>query len=505
MGVNVNRDVKGWRVAWQLPDGRRGSLRLGRGSDKRHHVELAARMRDLFAARLAGVAPSAETAGWLARCDQRVHTRLAALGLTPSRGRDCALIDFMDDFLQKHGRAQAVTASTRKVWGRARAHVVAYFGTECRVSTITDDDARAFRGWLLQRPGRLGDGGLAEATVRKMCAVLAMVLQAAVKSGVITSNPFDAVPKSVGGNPARETYVPLEVIGKLIDAATEPELRLLIMLSRLAALRVPSEVRGLTWADVDWSERSLRVKSPKTKRHGKGTRVVPLCPELYAALEHAYHDAAEGETHVLPRLRKHTAPTMPLLRALRAARIDEWPRPYHTLRASCITDWHRTVPLADAAAFSGHTTVVAAKHYLRATGAAFRTITRGALGVLDSSETPRNGVQQVVPPRDASDCHAMPQRVQPVAEWQDVADCGGDLQTVAGTTEAAKWTILDPNARGRNAQETPGETHKSAEPALSLGCIRGAESDLDTLIRSWPRLPAAIRQAVVLLVREAAR
>lgn len=505
MGVNVNRDVKGWRVAWQLPDGRRGSLRLGRGSDKRHHTELAARMRDLFAARLAGVAPSAETAGWLARCDQRVHARLADLGLTPSRGRDRALVGFMDDFLQKHGHAQAVTASTRKVWGRARAHVVAYFGTDRRVSTVTEDDARAFRGWLLQRPGRLGAGGLAEATVRKTCTVLSMVLRSAVKSGVITSNPFDAVPKSVGGNPARETYVPLEVIGKVIDAAADSELRLLIMLSRLAALRVPSEVRGLTWADVDWSERSLRVRSPKTERSGKAVRIVPLCPELYAAMEHAYHDAAEGEVHVLPGLRKHTAPTMPLLRLLRKAGIGEWPRPYHTLRASCITDWHRTIPLADAAAFSGHTTVVAAKHYLRATGAAFRTITRGALGVLDSSETLRNGVQQVVPPGDASDCHAMPQHVQPIATWQDVAGDGSDVQAVAACTASEGVDLIGPKHAAHVSAETPSETHQSTATPTRPGCIRGAGSDLDAVVRSWPRLPAAIRQAVVLLVRGAAR
>ena len=261
------------------------------------------------------------------------------------------------------------------MWGRARAHALAYFGAERLLSTITEDDAREFRGWLLQQSGRLGEAGLAKATVRKTCTVLSMAMKSAVQSGVIESNPFEVVPKSVGANPDRERYVRLETIRKVIDTATDPELRLLVMLSRLVGLRVPSEVCGLTWGDVDRSERSLRVKSPETKRHGKGTRVVPLCPELYAALEHAYHDAAEGEIHVLPRMRKHTAPTMPLLRA---ARIDEWPRPYHTLRASCITDWHRTIPLADAAAFSGHTAFIAAKHCLRATEAAFHTVTRSA-------------------------------------------------------------------------------------------------------------------------------
>ena len=457
MGVSVNRDAKGWRVGFQLPDGRRGSLRLGGAATKRHHDEVAGRMRLLIAARVAGVAPDPETAAWLAKCDTRVHERLADLGLTPGRARDRALIDFLDDFLQKHGEVQAVTTSTRKVWGRARAHALAYFGAERLLSTITEDDAREFRGWLLQQPGRLGETGLAEATVRKACTVLSMAMKSAVKSGVIASNPFEAVPKSVGANPDREVYVPLETIRKVIDAATDPELRLLVMLSRLAALRVPSEVRGLTWGDVDWSERSLRVKSPKTKRHGRGARIVPLCPELYAALEHAYHDAVEGEIHVLPRLRKHTAPTMPLLRALRAARIDEWPRPYHTLRASCITDWHRTIPLADAAAFSGHTTVVAAKHYLRATAAAFHTITRGALGVLDSSEAPQTGVRERVLPAAASRCRDVPKHTQPPTEWQDVACAGNEVHAGAGVaaSEGVDLIGLEPTTSSMPWKRSP--------------------------------------------------
>ena len=51
MGVSVNRDAKGWRVGFQLPDGRRGSVRLGGAATKRHHDEVAGRMRSLIAAR----------------------------------------------------------------------------------------------------------------------------------------------------------------------------------------------------------------------------------------------------------------------------------------------------------------------------------------------------------------------------------------------------------------------------------------------------------------------
>jgi integrase len=505
MGVSVNRDAKGWRVGFQLPDGRRGSVRLGGAATKRHHDEVAGRMRSLIAARVAGVAPDAETAAWLAKCDQRVHERLATLGLTPSRARDCALIGFVDAYMAEHGRRIGAKLGSVKVWGRARVLALEYFGSDRLLSSITTDDAHDFRAWLLQRPGRQAGSTMAEATVRKMCSVISQVMETAVKTGVIATNPFNAVPRFVGGNDKREAYVSKQQVQQVVDAASDPELRLLIVLARLAGLRVPSEVRGLTWSDVDWSERSLRVHSPKTARCGKAWRLVPLCPELYATLESAYHAAPEGDVHLLPRLRKHSAPTMPLLRAIRSAGMTPWPRLFHTLRASCITDWHHHFALGDVAAWAGNTVAVAARHYVRAVGEAFTAATRGALGVLDSSQVQQSGVRGRVLPAAASRCHDVPKHTQPPMMWQDVACAGDVVHAGADTAEVREWTVLDSNTREHSVQETPSDPHDVAGGAPALGCIRGAENDLQLVIGAWARLSPAVRQAVVVIVQGARR
>ncbi len=82
---------------------------------------------------------------------------------------------------------------------------------------------------------------------------------------------------------------------------------------------------------------------------------------------------------------------------------------------------------------------------LRASEAAFHTITRGALGVLNPSEAPQSGVRQRVLPAAASHCHDVSNHTQPPAEWQDVAGGGNVVQAGAGTAEVREWTILDSN------------------------------------------------------------
>ncbi len=107
---------------------------------------------------------------------------------------------------------------------------------------------------------------------------------------------------------------------------------------------------------------------------------MPLVPELLEMLESAYSDAPEGAEFILPTYSTHTSPAMLVLRACRAAGVDPWPRPFHAMRASCETDWAARFPLADVAEWLGHSRMVAARHYLRPTGATFAAATMSASG-----------------------------------------------------------------------------------------------------------------------------
>ena len=377
--ASVSRDAKGWRIDFRLADGRRCVIRAGASGGRRYADEIAAKVRKLVAARAAGVAPDPSVAAWLGALeDGRLRSRLIELGLADKRERDRPVVEWLEAFLERHGERVRATEATRKVWGRAVTHARSYFGTRL-LSSLTEDDGVEFRSWLLARPGRVA-ANLAEATVRKSCGVLAMACRAARKAGVISCDPFEGVPKSACANPAREVYVDLATVRRMMNAGPSEEFRLLVSLSRLAGLRVPSEIAGLRWGAVDWAERALRVDSPKTARHGKPWRLVPIAPELLGLLESAYAAAPEGEEFILPTYRRHPSPSMLVLRACRSAGLEPWPRPFHALRASCETDWAARFPLADVSAWLGHTAKVAARHYLRPTEATFASATRTSFG-----------------------------------------------------------------------------------------------------------------------------
>ena len=377
--ASVSKDAKGWRIDFRLPSGRRCVLRVGKRGTRRHADELAARIRALVTARAAGSLPEPAVARWLAELpDGRLRERLADLGLAERRERDCPIVEWVERFLERHAERHPVTESTRKVWGRVVVHAREHFGSRL-LSSLTPESGLEFREATMRRPGRIGER-LAEATVRKSCGVLAMALRAARKAGALACDPFEGVPKSAGANPEREVYVERATVEKVLEAGPGAEFRLLVALSRLAGLRVPSEVRGLRWGAVDWERRAIRVDSPKTRRHGKPWRLVPLVPELLGMLESAYSDAPEGAEFILPTYRTHTSPAMLVLRACRAAGVEPWPRPFHAMRASCETDWAARFPLADVAAWLGHTRAVAARHYLRPTEATFEAATNCGKG-----------------------------------------------------------------------------------------------------------------------------
>ena len=98
----------------------------------------------------------------------------------------------------------------------------------------------------------------------------------------------------------------------MLEACPDNEWRLLVVLARYGGLRIPSELVGLTWDDVDWDRGVMRISVPK-KEHlpGQETREVPIFPEIRPHLLQAAEDASEGSTHVIEQVvaKKELEPT----------------------------------------------------------------------------------------------------------------------------------------------------------------------------------------------------
>ena len=124
----------------------------------------------------------------------------------------------------------------------------------------------------------------------------------AMRHGLVTRNPFEAVPRSNIAT-RRRAYIAATDARKVLAELPTTEWQLLFGLSRWGGLRVGSEVRRLTWADVDWAHQRILIRSPKTEHHaGHESRLLPIFPELAPLFDKRFAEAAEGEEYVLPML-----------------------------------------------------------------------------------------------------------------------------------------------------------------------------------------------------------
>jgi integrase len=122
---------------------------------------------------------------------------------------------------------------------------------------------------------RLASGAPVEST-RKALTLLGGILQRALESGRIGSNPQRLVRKAAPAA-TREVRPLAPAAVEAVRGALRPRDAMFVSLLAYAGLR-PQEARALTWAHVQ--ERTLIVHAPKTRRHRTAPRSVRLLAPL---------------------------------------------------------------------------------------------------------------------------------------------------------------------------------------------------------------------------------
>jgi hypothetical protein len=120
------------------------------------------------------------------------------------------------------------------------------------------------------------------------------------------------------------------------------------------------------WSDIHWDTDQFTATSPKTKRYGKGTRVVPLFPELRPILDEAFTMAREGEEWVVPMLGGEPSKNLgtTFKKIIRRAGVEVWSNPFQNLRLSRQTELEQDLPTYVVCKWLGNTPDVARRHYL---------------------------------------------------------------------------------------------------------------------------------------------
>ena len=333
------------------PKGERQTITLG--VKPRHKPEAVKRhVEELLTALTVGQLPGRQTAVWLSELDDKMHAKLARVGLVTPRS-ETTLTGWLDQYLEER-KGELKPEGYRKL-AQTRAKLLSYFGDGVALRSLTPQDASAWREGLKA-------SGLSEATVKTHSGNVKTIFTEAVRRTLIDANPFEAL-KS-GPTPSKYTrYVTPEVIGRVIGACPSREWALLFGLARYAGLRVPSETHRLTWADVNWADAKLTVHAPKTEGFtGHERRIVPIEPRLMALLQDRFEQCEEGQTHLVT-IRGQGCISRYVDMILTAAGVEPWRRLWQTLRSSCEREWALRYPQYAVSKWIGHSIEVSGRHY----------------------------------------------------------------------------------------------------------------------------------------------
>jgi len=187
----------------------------------------------------------------------------------------------------------------------------------------------------------------------------------------------------------------------------------------------------LKWPDIQWDTERFTVTSPKTKRYGKGSRVVPLFPELRNFLDEAFTMATEGDSWVVPMLDGQPSKNLgtTFKKIIARAGVDVWPKPFQNLRSSRQTELEQAYPTYVVCKWLGNTPSVAHKHYLTVTEEHYQK----AADANGGRAGDKLGMQPPVRPRtDAQEKSRTPQEVRENVTFSEVVDILENAR-VAGT------------------------------------------------------------------------
>jgi integrase len=288
---------------------------------------------------------------WLQDLPDRLHRKLAKLGLVKPRAA-ATVAGWCSKYIES--RKDLKRASLNALTDIA-GKLVAFLGESCTLRAVTPNDASEWRAGLAAT--------LAVASVKHHVGNAKGLFAEAKRRGLIMANPFEHLR---GGSTAakNDRCITAEEVTAILGACTDLRWKLAFAIPALAGVRCPSESHLLTWGDVDWERRRLRVRSPKTERHeGHGERWVPVVPQLMDLLEQAFDVAPEGQTRIIADraggyLRR-------MMRAIvKRAGVTPWARLWQTLRSSCEKRWAAEWPQLAVSQWIGHSLTVSGKHYV---------------------------------------------------------------------------------------------------------------------------------------------
>ncbi len=384
--ASIGRDPGGgWRLLFVDPnDGRRRTLHLGQ-IGKAKATDIKSMVERIIKSKAAGSTDPA-AAAWLAGLPDASYDKLVRLGLVEPRATPTQaakpgeqakhpLGKFLDAYLTDR---TDLKPNSLTVYDHTRRNLVDFFGADKPIEDITEYDAEQWQRYLGRHEAikrKVNLEALAKATIRKRTTNAKAFFAVAVKQKIIPANPFEGLVSKSVSNKARQRFISHADIQKVLETCPDSQWRAIVALCRYGGLRCPTEVLALTWGDVNWEQGRILVHSPKTAHfEGHESRLLPLFPELRPYLEAVFQEhlemrfpkAADETGYVLTKYRQANVNLRTqLLRIIKRAGLQPWPRVFQNLRSSRETELVDSYPTHVVTAWLGNTPKVAADHYLQ--------------------------------------------------------------------------------------------------------------------------------------------
>ena len=353
--ASLNKTPLGFTVQVICEDGKRRSIALGhltrqQAQTIRQHIE------HIVLTKKSGLPLDSATQRWLNRTGDELYGRIAHAGIIKRRTTS-RLDSYLEQWIKAMSPGHADT--TVSAWEHVREALVEFFGADFKINHITQDEVRRWREWQLSLH--------ADNTVRRRIGFCRQMFRKSVKERQLTENPFDGFPTTVIGW-LKEYFITNEKAQAILAKCPDHHWRLYFALARYGGLRIPSEIRGLRWSDVNWEDGVIRVLSPKTKRFpNQAERKIPLFKTLEPHLLESFQQATPGDDYLLPVIFRRGWAKDGLKQIIRDAGFTVWQRLHSNLRSSRQAELLKKYLPHVVAAWMGHSEAVALRHYSQVT------------------------------------------------------------------------------------------------------------------------------------------
>jgi len=176
--------------------------------------------------------------------------------------------EYLIDWLGSLGMAQLEAATVSWYRSAVQRHIIPALGKVhlAKLSAVQIESFLAAKA----ESGRLdGKGGLGPASVRRLQVTLHKSLDAAVRKGLLATNPVDLAdkPKIPARDATADVWSPQHVTA-FLEATENERLRPVWQTACMTGLR-RSELAGLQWGDIDLEAGVLSVRRARTQVDGK--------------------------------------------------------------------------------------------------------------------------------------------------------------------------------------------------------------------------------------------